>query len=251
VKNIHSILLGIFTLFLFIPSIQAADKPDHPQLLAKHYQLMKPDGTPPFPAVMMISGCSGFHADYVKGYYDSVQNRLVELGFVTLRVDSLVARNAPTCTDGVTTQDGADDIRIAADYLRRQPFVKKEAINVLGGSWGGAVALQALAHTGGREPVQVAAVVAYNPCCNLVRQRLKAKVPVLILTGLLDNICPFRHCKGLFGDMPVTVREYEDAHHGFANSELPAEKAHMFGTIGYNEAAAKAAWQEVIHFLKK
>lgn len=248
---VRTFLITLLAILVFIPTIQAADNADHPELLAKHYQLIKPSGTPPFPAVMMISGCSGFHPRFAKGHYDSVQSRLVELGFVTLRVDSLAVRSLTSCYPHATPQDAADDMRIAANYLRQQPFVKKEVINVMGWSWGGSGALQALAHTGGREPVQVAAVVAYYPHCNLVQQRLKADVPVLVLTGSIDNITPLRFCKGLFGDMPVTIREYEDARHCFDMSELPAEMQYQFGTIGYNEAAAKAAWQEVIHFLRK
>ena len=83
--------------------------------LSKHYRIMKPEGTGPFPAVMMVPGCSGFELG--KESYDRVQKRLRELGFATLRVDSLAARNATDCRLAqLLPQKGADDIYIAAEY---------------------------------------------------------------------------------------------------------------------------------------
>ena len=81
---IRSFLITLFVIFVFIPTIQAADNADHRELLSKHYGLEKPDGAGPFPAVMLVPGCSGFDAKFAKGHYDGVQSHLVELGFVTL-----------------------------------------------------------------------------------------------------------------------------------------------------------------------
>ena len=64
--------------------------------------------------------------------YDGVQSQLVEMGFVTLRVNYLAVRDVPICWPRVSTEDIASDIRIAAEYLRQQPFVKKGAISVMG-----------------------------------------------------------------------------------------------------------------------
>lgn len=121
----------------------------------------------------------------------------------------------------------------------------------MGWSYGASGALQALVRTWNRDPVQVDAVVAYYPHCNLVQQKWESKVPVLVLVGAIDNVTPLRFCKGLFDDLPVTVRVYENAHHCFDMSELPAEMQSTFGTIGYNEAAAESAWKEVVSFLRK
>ena len=64
--------------------------------------------------------------------YDGVQSQLVEMGFVTLRVNYLAVRDVPICWPRVSTEDIASDISIAAEYLRQQPFVKKGAISVMG-----------------------------------------------------------------------------------------------------------------------
>ena len=247
-------LIALFVVFMFIPTVQAADDAKHSELLSKHYRLEKPDGAGPFPAVMMVSGCSGFDAKFAKGHYDGVQSNLVELGFVTLRVNFLAARNATSCVPDVTTADVADDICIVAEYLRQQPFVKKGAINIMAWSYGGAGALMALTRTESREPVQVDAVLAYYPYCARA-VRWDSEVPVLVMVGAIDNVAPLSVCERIFGDLPkrdkLTVRVYDNAHHSFGNSTLPAEMRYRFGTLGYNEAAAKSAWKEVTKFLRK
>jgi dienelactone hydrolase len=49
----------------------------------------------------------------------------------------------------------------------------------------------------------------------------------------------------------LAIRVYDNAHHSFDNFTLPAEMEDRFGTLGYNEAAAKSAWVEVTNFLHK
>ena len=252
-KIFRLFLISLIVLLIPIGSY-ADDNSDHRERLSKHYNLMKPEGDGPFPAVIMVSGCSGFNAKFAKGHYDRVQNQLVDLGFVTLRVNYLAARNATSCWPDVPTNYVADDICIAADYLGKQSFVKKGAINVIGWSWGGASAFRALRRTGSREPAQVDAVVAYYPHCNAAR-KWDSEVPVLVLGGAIDNVSPFSSCEMLFSRVAkrnkLTLRVYDDAHHCFDMSELPAEMEYQFGTLGYNEVAAKSAWIEVTNFLIK
>jgi dienelactone hydrolase len=248
-------LIALFAILMFVPTVPAADDAVLSELLSKHYRLEKPGGEGPFPAVMMVPGCSGFDADIQKESYNVVQSQLVELGFATLRVNSLAARNAASCSGaGIYPADGANDIYIAAEYLLQQPFVKKGAINIIGWSWGGAAALLALRPAESQEPLAVDAVVAYYPACNWV-QTWDSEIPVLVLAGSLDNVARYSTCEKLFNSVPqpdkITVRIYDGAHHGFDNFQLPAEKQYMFGTLGYNEAAAKSAWKEVTNFLRK
>ena len=100
---VRNFFVAFFLIFVVIPTVQAADDAKHRELLSKHYRLVKPDGAGPFPAIMMVPGCSGFDAKFAKAHYDHVQSRLVELGFVTLRVNYLAARNAATCFPDVPT----------------------------------------------------------------------------------------------------------------------------------------------------
>ena len=157
---VRNFFVSFFVIFVFIPTVQAADDAKHRELLSKHYRLEKPDGAGPFPAIIMVPGCSGFDAKFAKADYDHVQSRHVELGFVTLRVNYLAARNAAICFPDVPTEDVAGDICIAAEHLRQQPFVKKGSINIMGWSYGAAGALRALGRTESQEPAQFDAVVA-------------------------------------------------------------------------------------------
>ena len=204
---------------------------------------------------MMVPGCSGFDMEKFKRRYDEAQKRLVELGFVTLRVNSLAARNETNCRQAMLfPSEGTGDIYIAVEYLLQQPFVKKEALNIIGWSWGGAATLLALTPPDSQKSIPFATVVVYFPACKWVSS-WDSDVPVLILGGSLDNIAPFSQCEALFSTLPkrdkLTIRVYEGAHHGFDNPALPAEKQSGFGTTGYNETAAKSAWIEVSKFLKR
>jgi dienelactone hydrolase len=252
--TVSRIFLSCVIIFSITLSVYAADNAEHKERLSKHYSSKKPEGSGPFPAVMMVPGCSGFDAELQKEFYDVVQNQLVELGFATLRVDYLSARNIPSCDNAVSSEEVAVDISIAAEYLKGQTYVKKKSLNVLGWSYGAAGALQALGRTYSREPVHVDAVVAYYPACNFVQQRWNSEVPVLVLVGRIDNVAPERNCTSLFRGLPserLTIRTYEDANHGFANFTLPAEVQYRFGTLGYNKVAAESAWKEVVSFLRK
>lgn len=233
----------------------AADKTEIRELLSKHYRLQRPEGPGPFPAVMMVPGCFGFDdAKFVKRHYDIVQNKLVELGFVTLRVNYLAVRDAKTCYPDAPTWDVADDICIATEFLRQQTYVKKGAINVIGWSWGGASAFRALRTTRNREPAKVDAVITYYPHCDEAMW-WDSEVPVLVLGGAIDDVSPFSSCEMLFSQVvkpdKLTIRVYDNARHGFDRSELPDAVKFPFGTLGYNEAAAKAAWKEVTNFLRR
>jgi dienelactone hydrolase len=154
----------------------------------------------------------------------------------------------------VSTEDVANDILTATNFLLKQPFVKREAINVIGWSWGGAGAMQALGSTDRREKARVDAVVAYYPTCSYVKQ-WDSNVPVLVLIGANDSMAPVRNCtwllEGLLKPRKVTVRVYDDAHHCFDNPDLPAMIKDWSGTFGYNEIAAKSSWAEISRFLKR
>ena len=250
----RSVLSVLITLLIATGSY-ADDKAQHVELLSKHFMLEKPEGNGPFPVVMLFPSCGGFNSMNLKSQYDRVQNLLGELGFVTLRIDYLAVRNARRCYS-INFEDAANDIGLVAEYLRQQDFVKKNALNVIGWGTGGAITLQALAETKNRKPAKVDAVIAYYPRCGSISIReWTSKVPVLALFGTKSAVAPFNNCEKLFGDQPkskkVTVQIYEDAYMCFDNSDLPPELNRGWGTVGYNEAAAKSAWSEVINFLQK
>ena len=231
----------------------AEDKDQHLKQLSLHFRMKKPEVAGPFPAVMLVPGCSGFNSETFADHYDRVQDELVKLGFVTLRIDWLAVRNAANCYE-VGFESVVGDIGIVADYLRQQDYVKKRALNVLGWSYGGSCALQALVDTQSRKSATVDAVIAYYPSCWIVNT-WDSEVPVLALFGGADNQTPFADCEKLIKNLKnphrFTYRLYDGAHHQFDNPDLPPELKKYYGTVGYNESATMAAWSEVIKFLKR
>jgi dienelactone hydrolase len=250
-RSVSSILI----IFLIAIGSYADDNAPKIEQLSKHFRMEKPEGEGPFPAVMLFPGCGGFDSRNLKSQYDRVQNLLGELGFVTLRINYLAVRNAYNC-HSINIDDATNDIGLVAEYLRQQDFVKKDTINVIGWAIGGAITIQALTETNNWKPAKVDAVIAYYPRCSYLRIRdWTSKVPVLALFGAKSTTAPYSSCEKLFGNQPkpenVTVRIYEDAYMAFDNSDLPRELKKSWGTVGYNEAAAKSAWSEVTNFLKK
>ena len=84
--------------------------------------MKKPAGAEPFPAVMLVPGCSGFNSETFADHYERVQDQLVKLGFVTLRIGWLAVRNAANCYD-VGFESVVGDIGTVADYLRQQDYI--------------------------------------------------------------------------------------------------------------------------------
>jgi len=177
------------------------------------------------------------------------------LGFAIVRVDYLAAGEVSTCEVIMNPAELADDIATAMKYLRAQRFVKPEAINVLAWSYGGGAALNALTKTESREPVQVAAVVAYYPHLALARP-WSVDVPALVLCGADDTVAPCERFEALLAEVPTRERgkvvKYPESYHAFDNSDLPAKTVSLSGNaVGYNEKSAIAAWAEVEKFLRR
>ena len=227
---------------------------EHQRGLESYYVLERPGGNGPFPAVMMVPGCSGFSGPIARSHYARVAKKLNDQGFVVLRVDYLAARGLSSCRPNMSQQEVAKDIVTAMRYIRSQSFVKKAAINLLGWSYGGGGALIALSEGLDSSPARMGAVVAYYPDCRFAGP-WEVDVPVMVLFGSKDNVVSSSLCKSLLSQIPardhVKFLLYPDAHHGFDSLELPSEKQYRFGTLGYNEKAAKAAWEVVEGFLRR
>ena len=194
-----------------------------------------------------MSGCSGFKW----GFYERAQSKLGVMGFVTIRVDYVGARNLQGCW-GVTHDQVADDIFRALDHLASTDFVKASSMNLLAWSSGGGGVLQTLSMLDQHPNVLVATVAAYSPNCSLV-DPWSATVPVLMLLGGADNVAPPVYCRNLVRDsaaaMHVTFEEYENAYHGFDDEDLPPKEQYSFGTMGYHPEAAEKAWNALTDFL--
>lgn len=248
-----SIVLGALSAAAF--TTWAGPAEERQARLAARYALEKPEGNGPFPAVMLVPGCSGFEHRLWKGHYERTARQLKELGFVTIRVDYLAAADSSSCEVIMNPSELGDDVATAAKYLREQPYVKPDGINLLAWAYGGVPTFHALRKTESREPVQVAAAVAYYPSISLPEQ-LKVETPVLVLCTKQEIQSACHRIDTLLAEEPANGRlrvvKYEDGLVGFDNSDLPAKMETLNGNyIGYFETTASTAWTEVAKFLRR
>lgn len=212
-------------------------------------QLTKPKGEGPFPAVVLLHGCSGLNR-----FYNVWAERLAIWGYVALRVDSFGPRGATSCSDFDQLLElpkrRAQDAYAAKTFLSGLPYVKPDRIGIMGWSHGGWTVLAALnAGKTGVSPFQAA--VAFYPFCGEPLTKLNA--PLLILTGELDDQCPARLCSSR---MPVkkTAHEiilkiYPGAYHCFDWEGVDLD--YMGHRLLYHPSASVDAQVRVKEFLEK
>jgi dienelactone hydrolase len=201
----------------------------------------KPDGTGPFPAVVIAHDCSGLgprssHAP------DRWSHELVRRGYVTLIFDSFSTRGFP---DGVCTNSSPSRVDVspaartadayaALAHARSLPYVDGHRVGLMGGSHGGSTTLASmLAPDDDASPLArekragfAAAVALYPSCAPGGRVwHNKAGVyrpiaPLLILIGEKDDWTPAPPCQRLTetaraAGFPVSIIVYPGAHHSF------------------------------------
>ena len=218
-------------------------------------ELHRPAGPGPFPAVVLLHGCNGRSPG---AWEDSAAARYVELGYVTLIVDSFATRGMTSaCTGGERAPDRVMDAYGGLDYLAGLPFVKPDRIGVVGFSQGAMAALSAVAVQGVEAVVErhFAVAIAYYPSCS---DRDGAfTVPTLILIGERDDWTPARECQAMMArrtgeGAPVKLVVYPNAYHSFNSRSLRDRPRTLLGHhLEYDEAADNAAWQEMAALLQR
>ena len=99
--------------------------------------LARPEGSGPFPAVVVLHGCGGFHQDML-----AWADRLRGWGYVAVAVDSFGPRGIEQACVGFGDQP-ADAFRALA-YLKTLAYVRADQVAILGFSMGGISVLAAL-----------------------------------------------------------------------------------------------------------
>ena len=219
--------------------------------------ILRPTGAGPFPAVIMLHGCSGL------GSRDRMwAERLHEWGYLTLRVDSFAARGLTNvCGGGIFEPDArVPDVLAALAHLRRLPDIDPQRIALMGWSQGAMATLMTLGAAPEEPATGFRAAVAYYPGCRQVH-RWPARTPVLMLIGGADDWAAASPCQYLAtrqrqAGLDVTQVTYAGAHHGFDNPLLgpnPRQVPEALGgrgaTTQYNPAAAEDSVRRVREFL--
>lgn len=184
-------------------------------------ELFLPSGDGPFPAVVMLHGCSGIAPFAAR--YRQWANDFQQWGYAALLVDSHSPRGLKNCRSGTrnVVQDRVDDTYRALHYLQAQPVVRGSHVSVIGWSNGGTVLLRAIdqgqPQAAKRPSPHFRAAIAFYPKCF---GRESFHTPLLMLMGAEDYRAPAAPCTALAqaaqgrGES-VAIEVYEGASHGF------------------------------------
>lgn len=213
-------------------------------------ELYRPPGNGPFPAVVLLHPCSGRLAPRLE---QADAARYTALGYVLLAVDSFGARGiSDGCTGGGASVDMVMDAYGALLHLAALPFVDADRIALVGYSFGGSVALSAVAFDGPERLFdrQFTTAIAYYPSCP---ERAAVGVPTVILIGERDEWAPVRACREMMArrsglGAPLRLVVYPEAHHAF---NVPLGPRRSYGhRLEYDETADRAAWSETVAALR-
>jgi dienelactone hydrolase len=193
-----------------------------------NYELLTPQGSGPFPAVVVMHGCDGVNANI-----RTWAQRLVGWGYAALIVDSFRARGlSNVCNRGAMLPASvrAGDAIAAKNYLRSLPNIAKGRIGLIGFSHGGWAALAASS--------SFSAVVAYYPLCS-------GRVPAntLVLIGSADDWTPSQRCSGGGANLKV----YSGATHAFDAAR--GDRTYLGHHMAYDASAATDAEDRTRRFL--
>ena len=210
--------------------------------------IYRPNGPGPFPAVVLLHGCSG-----IKENHHQWAELLREWGYVAYVVDSLGPRGlGPVCGKKVlSTKSRALDAYDAKAYLTTLPYVRANRIGIMGWSHGGSAALwaddPALGFTG--DPFE--AYIALYPVCRRPMSGLRG--PLLILAGARDDWTPAALCQGLVASLaslkqyPAVIKIYPQATHAWDRDRPP--RRYRGHNLQYDPAATRDSHAMVRNFL--
>ncbi|KAB2844121.1 MAG: dienelactone hydrolase family protein [Burkholderiales bacterium] len=236
----------------------------------------EPEGVGPFPAVVMLHGCSGLYTSGggLGAIYRLWAERLAAEGYVGLLVDSFGGRGIEEiCTQArrglSAARDRAQDAYAGLDWLAAQAKVDRTRVYLLGWSNGGAAVLGAVdadaAILKERKAGFRAAVAMYPGCRGFVRKSgYRPAAPLLIQIGEADDWTPAERCRELLASVPagsgkVDLVIYPEAHHAFdrpGNKPIYREqvwnaaRGARGATVGGHPKARAAAVEKALEFLK-
>jgi dienelactone hydrolase len=209
--------------------------------------LSQPEGDGPFPAVVLLHGCSG-----VMPRSRMWAKRLNGWGYATLIVDSLGPRWVVNgCNGDVPKEERAYDALAAKSYLSGIPSIDPNRIALMGFGQGGETAMCAINEKCLPHPAEspFAAAIAFYPDCtgNLASNTS----PLLVLIGEKEDWASAAACHTLEeeprGCYEANFAFYADAHHGF---DVPGcNKIYMGHRVKYDKPAADDAAIRIKAFL--
>ena len=208
------------------------------ELVARIY---RPDGAGPFPAIVMMHGCSGMWLrDGVTptANYRSWAEHFQSHGYVAMLLDSFGSRGErEICTQKnrkiSEARERPQDAYAALRWLAARKEVDATHIHLMGWSNGAMAVLQALRadapdRPAGKEPGFRSAVALYPGCRRLGNAAWSARVPTLILIGRADDQASAATCQQMVAgargrSARVEIHVYPNAHHDFDHPNRPLQ----------------------------
>lgn len=235
--------------------------------------LVVPEGRGPFPALVMLHGCTGLRtrAGTIQRKLRFWAEHLCDLGYVSLLVDSFTARGIDEVCTGrhmlSPVRDRADDARGALRYLQGRPEVRPDRIGLVGWS-NGAAATLSVVFDGGSAERDFRAAVAFYPNCTRKYPggpEFRPYAPLYVLVGALDDWTPAAPCMALVeraraAGAAIAIKVYPGAHHAFDAPSTPIRyrpevrnhnklDGDSGATVGTDPSARADAIAEVTGFL--
>ena len=222
-----------------------------PGVLLNGY-LTRPPGDGPFPAVVVLHGCSGLFPGGEKTWSE----RLSSWGYAVLVVDSFSTRGIKETCDRSQLADRVYDAYGALEFLSKLSFVDQRRVALMGFSAGGITTLEAV-QLGGAEQLmerKFKAAIAYYPNCSAANGDMA--VPTLILIGELDDWTPAKKCQEMMAERSgkgsaVQLEVFKGARHAFASPGFKAGTEEYGHRPEYDAAAADQSISDVRAFLKQ
>jgi dienelactone hydrolase len=242
--------------------------------------LFRPDTAGPYRTVLMMHGCSGLHRKNgdIQINLAAWIERFVDWGYLVLAVDGFKPRGFRSmCHKKKRPLHSLDDRPFDAygglAWLKKQSFVRKDKIALVGWSNGAMATLSGLrgSHVerfGGN--LRFNAAAAFYPGCITLRKRTDGEfrpyAPLLVFVGLADNWTWPKPCIKLMNGardagLPAEIAAFEGAYHAFDHPSLPVrtriarnkrwKKKEREVTIGSNPVARVAAVARLNNWLSR
>jgi dienelactone hydrolase len=240
---------GIMSMPVSVPPPYAADLTG---------ELYRPAGAGPFPALVLLHGCSGPQPNG-REWALWLQGE----GYAVLALDSFAGRGLHRlCSESSALTGGAraGDVFAAAAALARRPDIDRARIGAIGFSHGGWSVLWASWPRPEGEEVRLRALVAFYPTCAV--PSLGVGTPLLMLLGGQDDWTPPERCRQLAqearqqGGVVIDVL-YPGARHGFDGSHIRRRtviadaRGGRGATVEYDPAAHEDATKQLRRFLRQ
>jgi len=259
-KQLHWAILPISISILFTSSLSARDTVsfaaadiDGGQSIGPEVRgaLNLPDGSGPFPAVVLLPHCHGFQSRNVQNDWPDVLN---ENGYATLTVDSFGPQGQDTCEGLPRAESRTKQATYAVgalNFLASRNDIDPKSIGVMGFSEGAFVINNMIAPASSQRGWSnkfSAAVSAYGGCRRLNLHKPE-DVPIMILAPEYDKRLVGLCISTAAASSHIHLHVLEGAYHGFDNSNMSGTKTDNAGNqMSYSSSATSDAQKFTVQF---